>query len=82
MPFLARRVVELAVDATKAQSPPGKGLLKQAAQGLIPQWVIDRPKETFQGGTGVAAAAAALVASPTRFYNAEAQDLFGWLPHG
>jgi asparagine synthase (glutamine-hydrolysing) len=81
LPFLHRPLVELAVDASKRSSPPGKSLLKAAAAGVIPQWVIRRPKDTFQGGTGVADAAARTVTAPTRFYNAEARRFLGWLPH-
>jgi asparagine synthase (glutamine-hydrolysing) len=82
LPFLHRPLVELAVDAGKAASPLGKRLLKDAAGPVLPAWVIRRPKDTFQGGTGIAAAAAGVVAAPARFYNAEARRLLGWLPHG
>lgn len=80
LPFLHRPLVEMAVDAGKQENPPGKGLLKVAARGLLPDWVITRVKDTFQGGTGVSAAAARVVGSPARYYNAEARAAFGWLP--
>jgi asparagine synthase (glutamine-hydrolysing) len=82
LPFMHRPLVDLALAASKSASPPGKGLLKDAARGLVPESVIRRPKMTFQGGTGTSAAVAGLIASPTRYYNAEARRLFGWLPNG
>jgi asparagine synthase (glutamine-hydrolysing) len=80
LPFMQRSLVDLAVNATKEQSPPGKKLLKQAANGIVPDSIIRRPKDTFQGGTGIATAAAALSSTPTRTYNAMARALFGYLP--
>lgn len=80
LPFMHRPLVELALSAGMRECPPGKGLLKAAAAGLAPSWVIKRTKDTFQGGTGIADAAAKVVASPVRFYNAEARRMFGYIP--
>lgn len=77
LPFLDRRVVERALAAGVRECPPGKGMLKAAARGIAPDWVIRRQKDTFQGGSGVADACARLLAAPTRYYNAEARALFG-----
>ena len=63
----------------KAACPPGKKRLKSAAVGVLPAWVVNRPKETFQGGSGLAAAAGKAVANPVRFYNGEIRRLFGAL---
>ncbi|WP_431728597.1 asparagine synthetase B family protein [Verrucosispora sp. TAA-831] len=82
LPFMHREVVDLALAAGLRDCPPGKGLLKRAAAGLVPDWVIKRPKDTFQGGTRIADAAARVVSNPVRFYNAEARRLFGYLPKG
>jgi asparagine synthase (glutamine-hydrolysing) len=82
LPYMHRPLVEAVLASGKRDCPPGKGLLKQAARGLLPEWVIKRPKDTFQGGTGVSAAAARVIAAPTRFYNAEARRIFGYLPRG
>lgn len=82
LPFMHEPLVALTLAAGKRDCPPGKGLLKAAARGVLPLAVIARPKLTFQGATGTSAAAAGLVAAPSRFYNAEAYRLFGWLPHG
>ena len=82
LPFMHRPLVDLALAAGLADCPPGKKLLKQAATGVLPDWVIRRVKDTFQGGTGIAAAAGTLTDSPVRLYNQEARRLFGYLPKG
>jgi asparagine synthase (glutamine-hydrolysing) len=82
LPFMHRPLVDLALAAGLADCPPGKTLLKRAARGVLPDWVINRTKDTFQGGTGISAAAASVIAAPTRFYNAEARRIFGYLPKG
>lgn len=80
LPFMEERLVSTALASTKMTNPPGKKVLKQAAVGILPKWVITRPKQTFQGGTGIADAAARLSANPIRYYNAEAVSAFGLLP--
>lgn len=80
LPYMHRPLVDLTLAASKAECPPGKGLLKAAAEGLVPDRVRRRPKHTFQGGSGIAEAAARLAASPVAYYNAEARRTFGWLP--
>lgn len=82
LPFMHRPLVGLALAAGLLDCPPGKKLLKRAARNVVPDWVIARPKDTFQGGTGMAAAAASVVSAPVRFYNAEARRIFGYLPRG
>lgn len=82
LPYMHRPLVALTLAAGKLACPPGKGLLKTAAQGVLPDWVIRRPKDTFQGGCGIAAAAATVISAPTRFYNAEARRIFGYLQRG
>ena len=80
LPFMQRDLVTLALDASKEASPPGKKLLKQAASGIVPDRIIRRQKETFQGGVGTAAAAARF--GGVSHYNAEARDRFGFIPKG
>lgn len=82
LPFMEERLVATLMSASKDDNPPGKKLLKAAASELLPSWVIRRPKETFQGGTGVAAAVSRVVSNPVRYYNAEAVSAFGYLPKG
>lgn len=77
LPFLHRPLVEKVLGADKATCPPGKKLLKAAAAPVLPKWVINRVKETFQGGSGMSNAANRAVASPARFYNAERLAAFG-----
>ncbi len=80
LPFLSREVVELALSLGKDACPPGKGLLKSAFRGMVPGWIVKRQKDTFQGASGTARDLARQIASPTRFYNAEARRLFGAAP--
>lgn len=86
LPFMERDLVEGVLAASKTTCPPGKGLLKAAAQGYVPDYVIRRPKDTFQGGCGISAAAADVLAehqyTPAKFYNSTARRLFGFLPKG
>lgn len=77
LPFMDRDLVEHVLSASKAECPPGKGMLKEAARGFLPDWVIDRQKDTFQGGSGVAKVCQAVIANPTRYYNSRVLDLYG-----
>ncbi|HYW06663.1 MAG TPA: asparagine synthase C-terminal domain-containing protein, partial [Longimicrobium sp.] len=50
VPFLDHRVVELALGMPSAAKTRGgvlKGVLKQAVRGIVPDAVIDRPKQGF-----------------------------------
>ena len=80
LPFMEQELVERAVTLGKVASPTGKKLLKEAARGLLPAWIINRVKDTFQGASGVSEALAGMIASPTIFYNAELRSTFGYLP--
>lgn len=84
LPFMEERLVASLLASTKDSNPPGKKLLKRAALPYLEErdlgYLVRRTKDTFQGGTGIAAAAAEVVDSPIRFYNAEARQLFGFLP--
>jgi asparagine synthase (glutamine-hydrolysing) len=80
LPFMEQSLVESAVQLTKSASPPGKKLLKEAARSVLPKWVIDRRKDTFQGGTGASAWIAKSIGNPARYYNAELKRRFGYLP--
>ena len=77
LPYIERALVETVIHASKQQCPPGKGLLKQAARTIVPDWVIRRPKATFQREAGMAKLAAETIANPARFYRAEAAREFG-----
>lgn len=80
LPFMEERLVATALMSTKKSNPPGKKVLKQAAESILPKWVINRPKETFQGATGTAKEVSKSINSPIKYYNAEAKSFFGWLP--
>jgi asparagine synthase (glutamine-hydrolysing) len=77
LPFMHRPLVEAVMTASKAACPPGKKLLKAAARSVIPPWIVNRTKQTFQGASGMADAAARAVANPKRFYTAEHAAAFG-----
>jgi asparagine synthase (glutamine-hydrolysing) len=77
LPFMDRELVETVISMNKVECPPGKKKLKQAARAILPSWIINRAKETFQGASGIATACARLISSPTLYYNAEARRLFG-----
>lgn len=77
LPFMHRPLVETALGLSKAQSPPGKKALKAAARDIIPDWIIRRTKDTFQGGSGMADACARALANPAGFYRAETLRIYG-----
>lgn len=78
LPFMERELVERVLSTGKRDCPPGKGLLKDAARRLgLPSWVVNRTKETFQGGSGVAAACARVLHDPARFYRSLHETRFG-----
>jgi hypothetical protein len=77
---MEQKLVEQSVQATKSESPLGKKLLKEAAMSTLPAWVIKRPKDTFQGGSGVSTFIASEIAHPIRYYNNELKKRFGYLP--
>jgi asparagine synthase (glutamine-hydrolysing) len=76
LPFMERGLVELALSLGLAGCPPGKLLLKESLRGLLPAWVIERDKETFQGGAGISAAAEAAVGDVRAFCRAEWKRTF------
>lgn len=77
LPFMHRALVEHVMNLGKRACPPGKKALKDAARSLLPPWIVNRTKATFQGASGMAAAAASAVADPARFYGAEYRAAFG-----
>jgi asparagine synthase (glutamine-hydrolysing) len=78
LPFIETALVEKVLAMSKADCPPAKKALKRAAAGIVPEWVIRRTKETFQGGSGMADAAAGVVAEPARFYRAGVVSAYGF----
>lgn len=77
LPFIETALVETALAMSKADCPPGKKALKAAARGVVPDWIISRQKETFQGGAGMDDAAAAAVADPAGFYRSVIGTAYG-----
>lgn len=80
LPFMEQELVERVILLDKKESPPAKKLLKEATHDLLPSWVINRRKDTFQGASGLADEMAKRVANPVLFYNNELKKKFGYLP--
>jgi asparagine synthase (glutamine-hydrolysing) len=80
LPFMEQELVESVIQLGKQQSPPGKVLLKQAAEGVLPRWIVKRNKDTFQGGSGISEAVSRQIANPIKFYNTELKKQYGYLP--
>jgi asparagine synthase (glutamine-hydrolysing) len=82
-PFLDRDLIAEVLPLGVRECPAGKGLLKRAARGMLPEDVIRRTKLTFQGGAGVADAMdVRLAGRQRREYNEMARGIFGGLPRG
>jgi asparagine synthase (glutamine-hydrolysing) len=77
LPYMGRALVELALGLPKVQCPPGKKLLKLAAAGFVPDRIIRRPKETFQGAAGADHAAEDLLGEREAFYAQAMRRHFG-----
>lgn len=54
LPFIDRDIVEFGINATKEENPAGKKILKKEAKKILPDRIINRKKDTFQGGAGMA----------------------------
>jgi asparagine synthase (glutamine-hydrolysing) len=80
LPFMEERLVTSALHAPKNMNPPNKKVLKVAAKEILPKWLINRPKQTFQGGSGMSKAVQSLGINPVRYYNSLAVHEFGWRP--
>lgn len=80
LPFLEEPIVEACLHSNVYTNPPKKIALKNAAAGVLPDWLIRRVKATFQGEVGTAAAAASIVTDPARYYRSLAVAEFGWKP--
>lgn len=81
LPYMSDEVVSLSRSMKRRGNPPNKMLLKAAARGTLPNWLINRRKETFQGASGVSAHIAALTASPIKTYNRITRSLYGGIPN-
>lgn len=82
LPFMEQKLVESAIQMDLSESPAGKVLLKSAAKNVVPSWCIKRPKDTFQGGSGLSKTIENQISSPIKYYNSELKKIFGYLPKG
>lgn len=80
LPFMNLDLVEYVVSLSKSASPPNKKLLKSSVSSIVPEWIVKRPKDTFQGGAGVSTWTEKHIASPAKFYNCELKSIFKYLP--
>jgi len=80
LPFMEHELVDRAMQSNLKESPSGKKLLKSAARGIVPEFIIKRQKETFQGSANVSAHQASINKSPIKTYNNEAKNIFGYRP--
>lgn len=77
LPFIETALVETVLAMPKIECPPGKKALKASARKIVPDWVISRQKETFQGGAGMDEAAASAIHDPARFYRSVIATAYG-----
>lgn len=77
LPFIETALMETVLNMSKDDCPPGKKALKAAARGLVPDWIVSRVKETFQGGAGMDTAAQEAVTDPARFYRSVIGTAYG-----
>ena len=77
LPFLDSKVVEWAINNGKNNNPIGKKALKSLAKNLVPDYVINRPKDTFQGSAGMPEHTAKLLSNPVKYYNARCKKMYG-----
>lgn len=80
LPFMEPPLIAACMESTFEDNPRAKKALKQAARGKVPDWCIDREKQTFQHGAGSPSRIADLVADPLRFYKTELRNLFSYVP--
>jgi asparagine synthase (glutamine-hydrolysing) len=78
LPYMERSLVEGVMAMSKEECPPGKKLLKaEALEAGLPEWIVRRTKETFQGGAGTDEVAASVIGNPASFYRAEVGRAYG-----
>lgn len=77
LPFLERELVETVVAMDHETSPSGKKLLMRAANGFVPDRIIRRQKQTFQGASGMMESVAGTIANPKVFFGNEYRRMFG-----
>lgn len=83
LPFLDHELVAAVLPLGLKGCPAHKKLLKDAAEGVLPSYIIDRPKVTFQEGAGVSAVTEELLrGQQIRTYNQLAKELFGGITRG
>lgn len=76
LPFIDKDIVEFGINATSEENPKGKLILKEVAKGIVPDYIIKRPKETFQGSAKIPDYIEDLYGNPIKMYNQMYRDMF------
>lgn len=80
LPFMEDDLVDRAIQSSLSYSPAGKKLLKRASTGVVPDFIIKRKKETFQGASNLSSYLSKKYTSPIKEYNNESKRIFGYRP--
>lgn len=76
LPFIDKDIVEFGLNAPKTENPIGKTILKEVSKGLIPDYIIKRKKETFQGASKMNTYIDSIYGNPTKMYNEIYKNIF------
>lgn len=76
LPFIDKDIVEFGINASNEENPTGKKILKYVSEGIVPDYIIKRPKETFQGSAKMPDYIESIYGNPTKMYNTLYKDLF------
>jgi asparagine synthase (glutamine-hydrolysing) len=69
LPFIDKDIVEFGINATREENPVGKKILKEIAEGIVPEYIIKRAKETFQGSAKIPEYIEEIYGNPIKMYN-------------
>jgi asparagine synthase (glutamine-hydrolysing) len=76
LPFIDKDIVEFGINATKEENPVGKKILKKIAEGIVPDYIIKRQKETFQGSAKIPEYIEGIYGNPVKMYNSIHRALY------
>ncbi len=76
LPFIDKDIVEFGINASRDENPVGKKILKSVAEGIVPEYIIKRQKETFQGSAKIPEYIEEIYGNPTKMYNQIYRDMY------
>lgn len=76
LPFIDKDIVEFGINATREENPVGKKILKEVSRGIVPDYIINRVKETFQGSAKIPEYIEDLYGNPVKMYNDIYRNMF------